>query len=44
MSEAWASLGVKQSLYILVNPDNHIGLISDEMDKEILEQHFRRLN
>jgi hypothetical protein len=44
MSEAWSSLGVKQSLYILVRPDNYIGLISDELDKDLLERYFERLN
>ena len=42
--EPWKDLGVSKPLYILVRPDNYIGLITDEMNAGILnvylQQHF----
>ncbi|WP_394772002.1 FAD-dependent monooxygenase [Mucilaginibacter sp.] len=40
-SPGWLKLGVKKKLYILVRPDNYIGLISDRMDDNSLEKYFR---
>jgi 2-polyprenyl-6-methoxyphenol hydroxylase-like FAD-dependent oxidoreductase len=42
--EEWKIFGVSKPLYILVRPDNYIGLIADEMNEGILnkylQQHF----
>ena len=39
--EEWKTLGVKKPLYILVRPDNYIGLIADEMSKDILNKYLK---
>jgi len=41
VSPDWAKLCVKNRLYILVRPDNYIGLITDEMDEHRLAAYFR---
>ncbi|MDB5019596.1 MAG: FAD-dependent oxidoreductase [Pedobacter sp.] len=43
ITSAWMLLGVKDSLYILVRPDNYIGLLADSLDTNTLENYFRRL-
>ena len=40
--EEWAGLGVTQPLYILVRPDNYIGLLADEMNEEILNNYLQQ--
>ncbi len=40
--EEWRSVGVTKPLYILVRPDNYIGLISDDMSNEILNSYLRQ--
>jgi 2-polyprenyl-6-methoxyphenol hydroxylase-like FAD-dependent oxidoreductase len=42
-SSAWASLGIENSLFILVRPDNYVGLLADKLDKELLDEYFKRL-
>lgn len=37
----WLKLGIKKKLYILVRPDNYIGLISDRLDNDSLAKYFR---
>ena len=39
--EDWSSQGVSKPVYILVRPDNYIGLISDKMDASILDQFLK---
>ncbi len=38
----WLALGVTKPLYILVRPDNYIGLIADEMNEKILNDYLLR--
>ena len=38
--EEWKRVGVTKPLYILVRPDNYIGLIADEMNIEILRKYL----
>ena len=40
--EDWATQGVSKPLYILVRPDNYIGLISDKMDASTLESYLKQ--
>lgn len=42
-SSAWLSLGVENSLIILVRPDNYIGLVADEFGEKMLEDYLNRL-
>jgi hypothetical protein len=42
LSVNWQKLGVRKQIYILVRPDNYIGLISDQMQEGILLSYFRR--
>lgn len=37
----WLKLGVRKKLYILVRPDNYIGLVSDRIDDDSLEKYFK---
>ncbi len=39
--EAWKPFGVLKPLYILVRPDNYIGLIADEINDEILNTYLQ---
>ena len=39
--EDWKTIGVTKPLYILVRPDNYIGLIADEMNEEILNKYLQ---
>jgi hypothetical protein len=39
--EAWEPFGVLKPVYILVSPDNYIGLIADEMNDEILKTYLQ---
>ncbi|MEO6850746.1 MAG: FAD-dependent monooxygenase [Mucilaginibacter sp.] len=41
LSPEWLEFGIHAQIYILVRPDNYIGLISDKMDKETLSVYFR---
>jgi len=41
LEPGWLKLGVKKKLYILVRPDNYIGLISDRLDDDRLAKYFR---
>ncbi|HMI77962.1 MAG TPA: FAD-dependent monooxygenase [Ferruginibacter sp.] len=38
--EEWKPVGVMKPLYILVRPDNYIGLVADEMDNETLRKYL----
>ncbi len=40
--EEWNLLGVRKPLYILVRPDNYIGLIADEMNETILNTYLKQ--
>jgi 2-polyprenyl-6-methoxyphenol hydroxylase-like FAD-dependent oxidoreductase len=40
--EAWKPFGVTKPLFILVRPDNYIGLISDQMNDEILTRYLKQ--
>jgi len=40
--EDWKPLGITKPLYILVRPDNYIGLIADEMNAEILNTYLKQ--
>ncbi|HVW95936.1 MAG TPA: FAD-dependent monooxygenase [Mucilaginibacter sp.] len=40
-SPCWLKLGIRTKLYILVRPDNYIGMISDRIDNDSLEKYFR---
>lgn len=40
--EEWKPLGLTKPLYILVRPDNYIGLISDDMNNEILNNYLKQ--
>jgi 2-polyprenyl-6-methoxyphenol hydroxylase-like FAD-dependent oxidoreductase len=40
--EAWKPFGVLKPVYILVRPDNYIGLIADEMNDEILKTYLQQ--
>lgn len=40
--EEWKPLGITKPLYILVRPDNYIGLISDDMSNEILNSYLKQ--
>ncbi|MEO6541183.1 MAG: hypothetical protein ABIN74_09345, partial [Ferruginibacter sp.] len=40
--EEWKDLGVTKPLYILVRPDNYIGLIADEMNEGILNSYLQQ--
>jgi len=40
--EEWAAQGVSKPLYILVRPDNYIGLISDEMNGTVLDNYLKQ--
>jgi 2-polyprenyl-6-methoxyphenol hydroxylase-like FAD-dependent oxidoreductase len=42
--EEWRPLGITKPLYILVRPDNYIGLLSDEMNDEIMRGYLRHCN
>jgi 2-polyprenyl-6-methoxyphenol hydroxylase-like FAD-dependent oxidoreductase len=44
ISSAWVGLGIEKSLYILVRPDNYIGLLADALDETTLENYFKRLS
>ncbi len=39
--EDWSGEGVSNPLYILVRPDNYIGLVSDSMDASILDRYLK---
>lgn len=41
-SDSWASLGIEKNIFILVRPDNYIGLIADELSESVLENYFDR--
>ena len=38
----WAAEGVSKPLYLLVRPDNYIGLVSDELDASILDGYLKQ--
>ena len=38
----WAGQGVSKPLYILVRPDNYIGLVADEMNASILDAYLKQ--
>lgn len=38
--EAWIPIGVTAPIYILVRPDNYIGIIADELDEQLLKQYL----
>jgi 2-polyprenyl-6-methoxyphenol hydroxylase-like FAD-dependent oxidoreductase len=40
--EEWKRFGVTKPLYILVRPDNYIGLVADEMNEAILHDYFHQ--
>ncbi len=40
--EEWKAFGVTKPLYILVRPDNYIGLIADELNEEILNKYLQQ--
>lgn len=40
LSEAWKNLGVTDTLYILVRPDNYIAMLSDSLQQDTLENYF----
>jgi 2-polyprenyl-6-methoxyphenol hydroxylase-like FAD-dependent oxidoreductase len=42
LSLDWLKLGVSEQIYILVRPDNYIGLVSDQMHEGTLSDYFRR--
>jgi 2-polyprenyl-6-methoxyphenol hydroxylase-like FAD-dependent oxidoreductase len=43
LDDTWSALGVRVNLYILVRPDNYIGLIADNLDGQALERYFKRM-
>ncbi len=43
-SKEWGLQGVKSKLYILVRPDNYIGLLSDNLNGKTLLDYFDQLN
>ena len=40
----WKKLGAEKELYILVRPDNYIGLLSDKISEEILKTYFNKMS
>lgn len=40
INEDWQKLGVKTGLYLLVRPDNYIGLLSDEISPALITGYF----
>jgi len=42
-SGSWRSLSVEKDLYILVRPDNYIGMLADDLDGNKLVQYFNKL-
>jgi 2-polyprenyl-6-methoxyphenol hydroxylase-like FAD-dependent oxidoreductase len=40
--EEWKPFGVTKPLFILVRPDNYIGLIADKMNEEILNNYLKQ--
>ena len=39
--EEWLAYGLTKPLYILVRPDNYIGLIADEMNDQVLNDYLK---
>ena len=40
----WKKLGTEKELYILVRPDNYIGLLSDKISEEVLNAYFNKMS
>ena len=40
LDNAWATLGAKNELYILVRPDNYIANISDNFDAQEIREYL----
>jgi len=40
LNEGWEKSGVKSGLYLLIRPDNYIGLLSDEMSPGLITGYF----
>lgn len=40
LNESWQKLGVKSDLYLLIRPDNYIGLLSDEISPGLITGYF----
>lgn len=40
LNESWGKLGVQSGLYLLIRPDNYIGLLSDEMSPALITGYF----
>lgn len=40
LNEGWQKLGVKSDLYLLIRPDNYIGLMSDEISPALITGYF----
>ena len=41
LDNVWATLGVKNELYILVRPDNYIAFISDNLDTQEIREYLK---
>ena len=44
LSREWELLGIKQKLYILVRPDNYIGMLSDHLNQSVVQCYFNNLS
>ena len=44
LSWEWELLGIKQKLYILVRPDNYIGMLSDHLNQSVIQRYFNNLS
>ena len=40
LNESWQKLGVQSGLYLLIRPDNYIGLLSDEISPGLISGYF----
>jgi 2-polyprenyl-6-methoxyphenol hydroxylase-like FAD-dependent oxidoreductase len=40
LNESWQKLGVKTDLYLLIRPDNYIGLLTDEISPALITGYF----
>lgn len=40
LNEGWQKLGVKSNLYLLIRPDNYIGLLTDEISPALITGYF----
>jgi len=42
ITEGWTKLGMKSELFILVRPDNYLGLIMDSLDVEMIKNYLKK--